>query len=157
MDLCCGVRLGLVTCGEGLEIRFLVCSRNIVRLGEFGSKSVQLGGLQYVGRLVVRFWFLKWNYFFIVWVRQLANFRTRWCVEDWGVGKNLKPNASTSVSIGDSWWEERFLMALFLKLVWSSWWIRRLVILKFLVVRVSGKNFMNWGCAVLANFSEPSL
>ena len=77
MDLCCGVRLGLVTCGGGLEIRFLVCSRNIVRLGEFGSKSVQLGGLQYVGRLVVRFWFLKWNYFFIVWVRQLANFRTR--------------------------------------------------------------------------------
>ena len=45
MDLCCGVRLGLVTCGGGLEIRFLVCSRNIVRLEEFGSKSVQVGGL----------------------------------------------------------------------------------------------------------------
>ena len=66
--------------------------------------------------------------------------------------------------MGDSWWEERFLMALFLKLVWSSWRIRCLVFLKFLVVPVSGKSFMNeglecgcLGCAVIAKFSEPSL
>ena len=38
-----------------------------------------------------------------------------------GVGTKLRPKASTSVSMGDSWWEKRFLMALFLKLVWSSW------------------------------------
>ena len=37
------------------------------------------------------------------------------------VGTKFKPKASTSVSIGDSWWEERFLMALFLKPVCSSW------------------------------------
>ena len=35
-------------------------------------------------------------------------------------GTNLRPKASTSVSFGDSWWEERFLIALFLKLVCSS-------------------------------------
>ena len=33
------------------------------------------------------------------------------------VGTKLRPKASTSVSVGDSWWEEGFLMALFLKLV----------------------------------------
>ena len=37
-----------------------------------------------------------------------------------GVGTKLRPKLSTSVSVGYSWWEERFLMALFLKLVWSS-------------------------------------
>ena len=36
----------------GLGIRFLVCSRNSVRLVEFGSGSVQVEGLQYVGHLV---------------------------------------------------------------------------------------------------------
>ena len=55
-------------------------------------------------------------------------------------------------------------MALFLKLVWSSWRIRCLVFLKFLVVRVSGKSFLNEGleygrlvCALIGKFSEPSL
>ena len=80
-------------------------------------------------------------------------------MEAGGVGTKLRPKATTSVSMGDSWWEERFLMALFLKFVWSSWRIRRLVFLKFLVVRVCGKSFLNdgmeyscLGCAVLANF-----
>ena len=53
----------------GLGIRFWVCSRNSVRLVELGSGSVQVEGLQYVGHLVARGWFLKWNCFFIVWVR----------------------------------------------------------------------------------------
>ena len=80
------------------------------------------------------------------------------------VGTKLRPKASTLVSVGVSCWEERFLMALLLKFVWSSWRIWRLVFLKFLVVRVCGKSFLNegmeygrLGCAVLANFSEPSL
>ena len=80
------------------------------------------------------------------------------------VGTKLRPKASTSVSMGDSWWEERFLMALFLKLVWSSWRIWRLVFLNFLVVCICGKSFLNddmkyghLGCAVLAAFSEASL
>ena len=87
-----------------------------------------------------------------------------WCVEAEGVWTKLRPKVSTSVSMGKSWWEERFLMALFLKLVWSSWRIRCLVCLKFLVVHVSGKSFLNegleygrLGCAVIAKFSEPSL
>ena len=56
---------------------------------ELGSGAVQEEGLQYVGHLVVRGWFLKWNCFFIVWVRQLADFRTRWCVEAGGLGTKL--------------------------------------------------------------------
>ena len=82
-------------------------------------------------------------------------------MEAGGVGTKLRPKASTSVSVGVSWWEERFLMALLLKFVWSSWRIWRLV---FLVVRVCGKSFLNegmeysrLGCAILASFSEPSL
>ena len=81
-----------------------------------------------------------------------------------GVGTKLRPKPSTSVSMGDNWWGDRFLMALFLKLVWSSWRIRPLVCLKFFVVRVCGKSFLNegmeygcLGCGVLDNFSEPSL
>ena len=81
-----------------------------------------------------------------------------------GVGTKLRAKPSTSVSMRNNWWEDRFLMALFLKLVWSSWRIRRLVFLKFFVVRVCGKSFLNecmeygrLGCGVLANFSEPSL
>ena len=81
-----------------------------------------------------------------------------------GVGTKLRPKASILVSVEDSWWEERFLMAVFLKFVWSSWRIWHLVFLKFLVVRVCGKSFLNegmecvrLGCAVLANFPEPSL
>ena len=35
------------------------------------------------------------------------------------VGTKLRPKVSTSVSMGNSCWEERFLMALFLKFVWS--------------------------------------
>ena len=156
--------MGLAPRGGGLGIRFWVCSRNSVRLVEFGSGGVQVEDLQYVGRLVVRGWFLKWNCFFMVWVRRFGDFRTRWCVEAGSVGAKLRPKASTSVSVGDSWWEERFLVAFILKFVWSSWRIWRLVFLKFLVVRVCGKSFLNegmeygrLGCAVLANFSEPSL
>ena len=84
---------------------------------EFGSRGIQVEGLRYVGRLVIRGWFLKWNCFFIVLMRQLVDFRTRWCVEAWGVGTKLRPKASTSVSVRHSWCAERFIMALFLKLV----------------------------------------
>ena len=164
MNLCCEVGLDLAARRGGLGIRFWVCSRNSVRLVEFGLGGVQVEGLQYVRRLVVRSWFLKWNCFFMVWVRWFADFRMRWCVEAGGVRTKLRPKASTSVSVGNSWWEERFLMALFLKFVWSSWRIWRLLFLKFLVVHVCGKSFLNegmdyghLGCAVLANFSEPSL
>ena len=121
VDLCCEVRLGLAICGEGLARGFWVCSRNSFRLVEFGSGGIQVEGLQYVGRLVIRGWFLKRNWFFMVWVRRLADFRTRWCVVARGVGTRLRPKANTLVSMGDSWWEERFHMALFLKLVCSSW------------------------------------
>ena len=36
-------------------------------------------------------------------------------------------------------------MALFLRFVCSSWKTRRLVLLKFFVVRISGKSFLNEG------------
>ena len=94
-------------------------------------------GLEYVGRLVVSSWFLKWNCFFMVWMRRVADFRTRWCVEAGGVGTKMRPRVSTSVSIGDGWLEDRFLMALFLKFVCSSWRIQHLVVLKFFVMRIS--------------------
>ena len=77
---------------------------------------------------------MKWKCVFIVCVRGLADSRTRWCMETGGDEIKLRSKASTSVSMGDSWWEERFLMGLFLKLVWSSWRIQRLTFLKFLVV-----------------------
>ena len=38
-------------------------------------------------------------------------------MEAGGVGTKLRPKVSTSVSLGDSWWEKRFLMALIPKLV----------------------------------------
>ena len=46
----------------------------------------------------------------------------RWsgCVKAGGVVTKLRPKMSTAVSIGNSWWEERFLIDLFLKLVCSS-------------------------------------
>ena len=76
----------------------------------------------------------------------------------------MRPKVSTSVSMEDSWWEERFFMALFLKLVCSSWRIRCLVLLKFLIIQVTGKSFLNegfkYGCLsklVIARFLEPSL
>ena len=94
--------------------------RNSVRLVEFGSGGVQVEGLQYVERLMVRGWFLKWNCFFIVWVRRLFEYRTRSCVEARGVATKLRHMASISVSMGDSWWEKRFLMASSLKFVCSS-------------------------------------
>ena len=82
-------------------------------------------------------------------------------MEAGGVGTKLRPEVSTSVSMGDSWLEERFLMALFLKLVWSSWRIGHLVFLKFFVVRISGKSLLNegleygrLGCAVISKFSS---
>ena len=81
-----------------------------------------------------------------------------------GVGTKLRPKVRTSDSMGDSRWEERFLMALFLKLAWSSRRIRCLVFLKFLIVLVSGKSFLNEGlkygclaCAFIVKFSEPSI
>ena len=55
-------------------------------------------------------------------------------------------------------------MALFSKLVCSSWRIQGLGCLKFLVVRVSGESFLDegleyghLGCAVIANSWELSL
>ena len=98
VDLCCEVRFGLAIRGGG----FWVCSRNNVRLVEFGSGDIQVEGLQYVGRVMIRGWFLKWNCFFMVWVRRLADFKTRWCVEAGAVGTKLRPKVSTSVSMGDS-------------------------------------------------------
>ena len=55
-------------------------------------------------------------------------------------------------------------MALFLKFVLEFLEVQRLVFPKFLILRVCGKSFLNGcikydrlGCAVLANFLEPSL
>ena len=91
-----------MTCGGRLGREFWVCSRSSVRLVEYGSEGIQVEGLQYVGRLVVRGWFLKWNCFFIVWIRRLIYFWTSWCVEAGGVGTKLTPRASTSVLMEDS-------------------------------------------------------
>ena len=44
-----------------------------------------------------------------------------------GVSKKLRPKASTSVGMGDSWWK----MSVFLKPISSSWRIWRLALLKF--------------------------
>ena len=54
VELCWEMRLRLVTCGEKVGRGFLVCSKNRVRLVEFGSGGTQLEGLQYVERLEVR-------------------------------------------------------------------------------------------------------
>ena len=86
VNLCSEVRLGLVTCWGRLRRWFWVCSRNSVRLGESGSGGIQVEDLQYVGHLVVSSWFLKWNCFFMVWMRRVADFCMRWCVEAGGVG-----------------------------------------------------------------------
>ena len=55
-------------------------------------------------------------------------------------------------------------MALFLKFVLEFLEVQHLVFPKFLILRVCGKSFLNecikydrLGCAVLANFLEPSL
>ena len=66
VDLCCEVRSGLVICGGDLGRRLWICLRNSVRLVEFVSGGIQVEGLQYVGCLVIRGWFLKWNCFLIV-------------------------------------------------------------------------------------------
>ena len=100
-------KIGSCDTRGGLGRRFWVCSRNSVRLLEFGSGGVQVEGLQCAGHLVVRSWFLKWNYFFMVWMRWFADFRMRWCVEAGSVRTKLRPKVSTSVSVGVSWWEER--------------------------------------------------
>ena len=110
-DLCSEVRLGLATCWGRLGRWFWACSRNSVRLVESGSGGIQVEGLQYVKRLVVSGWFLKWNCFFMVWMRRVADFCTRLCVEAGGVRTKLRPRARTSASIRDRSWEERFLMA----------------------------------------------
>ena len=49
-------------------------------------------GLYYVGGLVIRGWLLRQNCFFVVWVRRLADFWTRWCVEAGGVETKLRPS-----------------------------------------------------------------
>ena len=74
---------------SGLEPSFL-------RVGvEFGSGAIQVKGLQYVGHLIIRGWFLKWNCFLIVWVRKVTNFCMRWSVEAESVGTRLRPKVST--------------------------------------------------------------
>ena len=74
---------------SGLEPSFL-------RVGvEFGSGAIQVKGLQYVGHLKIRGWFLKWNCFLIVWVRKVTNFCMRWSVEAESVGTRLRPKVST--------------------------------------------------------------
>ena len=40
------------------------------------------------------------NCFFMVWVRRLGDFKTRWCLEVGDVGTKLRPKESTSFSIG---------------------------------------------------------
>ena len=89
--------MGLSPHGGGLGTRFWVCSRNSVKSVEFGSGGVQVEGFQYVGRLVVRGWFLKWNCFFMIWVTRFDDFKTRWCVKVRGVGTNLRPQTNTLV------------------------------------------------------------
>ena len=42
-------------------------------------------------------------------------------METGGLGTKLRLKTITSLSMGDSWWEERFHMALFLKFVCCSW------------------------------------
>ena len=44
------------------------------RLAEFGLGGTQVERLQHEGRLIVRRWSLKWNCFFIVRVRRVADF-----------------------------------------------------------------------------------
>ena len=117
----CKVRLSKSWAGLGAGLNdhheILDLSGNGERRGvEFGSGRIQVEGLQYVGSLVVGGWFLKWSCFFLVWMRQLADFWTRGFVEAGNVGTKLRPKASTSVSVEDSWWQERFLMIYF----WSS-------------------------------------
>ena len=59
---------------SGLEPSFL-------RVGvEFRSGAIQVKGLQYVGHLIIRGWFLKWNCFLIVWVWQVTSVCMRWSV-----------------------------------------------------------------------------
>ena len=64
---------------------------------------------------------MKWNCFFHSLGEVASRFQDEVVVEAGGVGTKLRPKTSTSVSMRDSWWEERFLMVLFLKLVFSSW------------------------------------
>ena len=64
-------------------------------------------------------------------------------MEAGGFGAKLRLRASTSVSNGESCWEDRLPMALFLKFVCSSWRTQRVVLLKFLVVHISRKSFFN--------------
>ena len=64
---------------------------------------------------------MKWNCFFHRLGEAASRFQDEVVVEAGGVGTKLRPKTSTSVSMRDSWWEERFLMVLFLKLVFSSW------------------------------------
>ena len=52
-------------------------------------------GWQYVGLLVVSSSFLKCNCFFMVSMRRVVHFNTRWCVETGGVGTKLRPRTCT--------------------------------------------------------------
>ena len=76
-------------------------------------------------------------------MRQVVECHTNWCVEAGGFGTKLRLRASTSVSNGESCWEDRLPMALFLKFICSSWRTQHVVLLKFLVVHISRKSFLN--------------
>ena len=55
-------------------------------------------GWQYLGLLVVLVVsssFLKCNCFFMVSMRRVVHFNTRWCVETGGVGTKLRPRTCT--------------------------------------------------------------
>ena len=74
VNLYCEVRLGLLVCCGWLGRGPRICSTKSDRLMEFDSGGTQVEGLQYLGRSIVREWFLKCNCFFIVWVRREAVF-----------------------------------------------------------------------------------
>ena len=120
VDLCCEVSFGFVLSREWLEREPWICSRKNDKLAEFGSGGTQVEGLQYVGRLIVRRWSLKWNCFFIVQVSWVADIWMMWFVGAEGIGKCSRPKASNSLSISDNWLEDRFLMAFLWKFDFSS-------------------------------------
>lgn len=72
-------------------------------------------------------------------------------MEAGGFGTKLRLRASTSVSNGESCWEGRLPMALFLKFICSSWRTQPVVLLKFLVVHISRKSFLNERLEMVGN------
>ena len=66
------------------------------------------------------------------WEVRLAELRLVWVVcGGWRCWGKVEIEGEYFNNFSDSWWEERFLIALFLKLVCSSWRIRCLMLLKF--------------------------